>query len=590
KSFAYLVPLILHSIKNGEKIVISTNTKSLQQQMTDKDLPFLKKMMNGQDQDFTFKVFYGSNNYICLKKTEEFLFGNHLGLYLKQKDRDRLVEYINHPASSGIRYDIKLDMDNQVWMNLNRDADLCLKKNCRFYNSCFYYKNVKEVFQTDIIVVNHHLFFANIRSGYSLLPRFNVFVWDEAHNVEDVASRFLADTVSETEVQFLLNQIMMLKESGGTGEGPGDNLTSQHQIRELQNSFKEFFDHVRRNFKNNTRVRDQVLPNDILLRMESSLPVIRNYLKLFENMSDETDQELDLIYRKLLQIRDNLGFFLAHDDEEYVYWIEKTGRREYVELKHTPINIAGYLNTKVFSIYPTGILTSATLSTNNDFQFIKSRLGLKECRERIFPSPFNFRKQVRLYFNKDLALPAEEKGYIHDISREITRLLKITQGKAFILFTSYETLKQVKKKIEGEVEYKLLVQNEKPFPRLLAEFKKDINSVLMATMSFWEGVDVPGEALSSVIITRLPFDMPDDPIVSARIEYMKKHDANPFMEYQLPNAIILLKQGFGRLIRNSTDRGIVAILDSRIARKSYGRIFLNSLPECGMLEEEYDWE
>lgn len=578
KSFAYLVPLILHSLGSGERVVVSTNTKSLQQQMVKKDLPFLKELLKEQELDFSFKVFYGSQNYLCRKRAEEFLSGAYLGFHLKPKDRQALTDALEQKGATGIRYDMKSEIKEHVWQGVNREADLCLKKKCRFYEQCFYYGNLKELYSTDVIVVNHPLFFAHVKSNYSLLPKFSVFVWDEAHNIEDTAARFLADTVSEAEVNFLFAEIHSIYEREGETPDP--------KIRGMLSSFKRLFDYFRENFSHNTRIKDQLLPRDVLDEYIPFLSRLKEELKRFAGKSDEQDLELEVLMARMSQVRLNLEAFLAHDSGEMVYWIEKIGRKQSVDLKRTPVNIASYLKEKVFDLFSTAVLTSATLSAGSSFAFIRSRLGLEECLERIFPSPFNFKKQVQLYINGGIALPSENEKYIRDISREILKLLRISQGKAFILFTSYETLKAVKKQIENEMEFTLLVQNEKPFPRLLREFKADVHSVLMATMSFWEGVDVPGEALSSVIITRLPFDMPEEPLVSARIEYIKKQGGNPFIEYQLPNAVILLKQGFGRLIRNSRDKGLVAILDPRIARKSYGRIFLNSLPECGWLEPD----
>ncbi len=585
KSMAYLIPLIIHSILNKEKIIISTNTKSLQQQIIKKDLPFLKKIFNQGDMDFTFKILYGSNNYICLRKSNEFLIHTYFNFYLSHPDKEYLLEYIQDYKNSGIRFDLEINVETQIWYNLNRDSDLCLRKECSFFNDCFYYKHIKELVSTDIIVVNHHLFFAHIKSGYNILPKFKLFVWDEAHNIEDIASRFLAEVVSEVEINFILKKILSFKgESDWLDLEPKETLKINDEIKTIENYFNEFFQYMKDHFNTNKRIKEEKIPDEIINQFKHFIGFIQSYFKLLAQQTEEVATELDLLYKKLSQIHYNLEFFIKHNNEEYVYWVEKLGKKQMLELKYTPINIAQYLESKVFKMYQTGILTSATLSTNNNFDFLKSRLGITECIEKIFPSPFNFKKQVQLFMNRKIASPVEYKKYITDISTEIIKLLQITQGKAFILFTSYDALQQVKKNIENEITYRLLVQNDKPSHDLLQEFKEDIHSVLLGTLSFWEGVDVPGEALSMVVITRLPFDVPDDPLISARIEYIQKHKGNPFIEYQLPNAIILLRQGFGRLIRNSQDKGIVAILDSRIVNKSYGRLFLNSLPECDVMD------
>lgn len=585
KSFAYLIPLILYSKDKKQSVVVSTNTKSLQQQMINKDLPFLKSILNKYDLDFSFKIFYGSGNYICKYKAERFL-QSQKDLFTKQEMKEYLEKYVHNNHSSGIRYDMKYHFPASVWENINRDSDLCLRKTCTYYKDCFYYRNLKELYTTNIIVINHSLFFANVASGFQILPPFHIFVWDEAHNIEDVASKFLAHEINEKTLDFIFKQMTSLPGRIESNTESRKNYSDYiKSIKQIQKLFHVFFDYYRSHFKNNVRIKNESLPKDILDPYNNFLSKIKIFLKSFENHSEEIDLEIDVIYKRLKNIKDNLSFFLFHKDEDYVYWVEISGRRKRCTLKFTPINIAEYLNSKVFKLFDTAILTSATLSTNQNFDFIKSRLGLSSCIEMIFPSPFNFQRQVQLYMNKYIHKPDEYDLYLDDLNKEIQKLLRYNRGRAFVLFTSYQTLNQTRQNIENTLDYQLLSQNSQSFDKLIKEFKRDIHSVLMGTMSFWEGVDVPGEALSLVIITRLPFDVPDEPLISARIEYIRKHNGNPFIEYQLPNAIILLKQGFGRLIRNASDKGMVAILDSRILTKSYGQLFLRSLPECEVITE-----
>ncbi len=585
KSFAYLLPFILYSIKNNEPIVISTNTKSLQQQMIEKDLPFLQNIFHDKDLDFKFKIFYGSNNYLCQYKTEKFLL-NSQNIFIKHEDKKYLSKYTSNHANSGIRYDLSITFNNQVWQNLNRDSDLCLRKHCPFYRDCFYYKNLNELSSTNVIVVNHHVFFANIGSGYQILPPMKKFVWDEAHNIENIAAKFLAHVISEKELSFLFNQLIAFPSRISEDDDKAKSIkVYMSKISDINKLFSAFFDYYKVNFKHNTRILEEKLPDDIIFYYDEFIKYIKSFFESYTDISEEIDREINLFFRKLLKLENNLKFFINHNDQNYVYWVEKTGRKKLCELKFTPINISEYLKKMVFDVYESCILTSATLSTNKNFNFIKSRLGLDCNIENIYESPFDFKKQVMLYINQNISNPNQCEEYIVDLKKDIIKLLNYHYGKAFILFTSYITLNSIRKLIEPEIDYNLLVQNDKQFDKLIEEFKNDLNSVLLGTLSFWEGVDVPVKALSLVVIKRLPFDMPDDPLISARVDYIKMNGGNPFMEYQLPNAIILLKQGFGRLIRNSKDKGMVAILDSRIVKKSYGKQFINSLPECEIITD-----
>lgn len=577
KSFAYLVPLIFYSIKNNEPVVVSTNTKSLQQQMIYKDLPFLLKIFKKLSLKFSFKVFYGSNNYLCKNRREDFFKQGRLEF----GENKEIMEWIQN-TDTGIKTEFKIEIPENIWQQINRDPDLCLRKKCRFYDECFYYIHHKELYDTNIIVINHHLFFANVASEYKILPMFRVFVLDEAHNIEDVAAQFFAENVSEYEFYLLLNMFNSFVQ-GLSEAGVDFKIISEFNsyIKEIRNKGETFFNYIKGLFSDTTRIREEhIFDLNFIIELEKFFKYLKEFFKLKDILPEEQIEKIDLTLNKFSRFIDRLKFFIKHNNSEYVYWIEFYGARRFCNLKYTPLNIADILRAKVFQYYDCGILTSATLSTNKNFAFIKNRAGIDECIEKIYPSPFDYKRQVLLYINKEIPSPIDYENYIRKICKEINLILEATRGRAFILFTSYKTLMDVKEQISDNLEYRLLIQNEMPFHRIVEEFRNDINSVLFGTMSFWEGVDIPGESLSAVIITRLPFDVPDDPLISARIEKIKQDNGNPFYEYQLPNAAILLKQGFGRLIRNKQDRGVVAILDSRILNKSYGKYFLNSLPEC----------
>ncbi len=579
KSFAYLVPAILYSISVKKPVVVTTKTKALQLQMIKKDLPFLKKLFHKQNSEFKFEVLYGSNNYLCKFKLNEFLKEPNKELFVSDVLYNSLGTFLEDKNFSGLRQDINFKIPYDIWKKINRDNILCRRTKCPYYEECFYYKNIKRISTANILVVNHHLFFANISMGNKLLPKFAVFVFDEAHSFENVASDFLATSISENDINYLLSSLLDLLHVADINSTVGkEKFTSA--VRDFKKSLQVFFTYIRTNFKNNFRFKDEILNNDILHDFNEFIKLFNKNTHLFSG-EEELIERLNIVLANLVEIYVALKNFIEFRDKSNVFWVSFEQSKRFVNLKYVPVNISELLKTKIFEFFDTAVLTSATLSTNKNFKFIKSRIGLEKCDELILKSEFNYKEQVAIYVNKKIPIPRFYDKYVEILTDEIHKLVTLTSGRAFVLFTSYKTLKDVQKRLmKLKLPFTFLIQNEEPFWKLIEKFKKDISSILMGTLSFWEGVDVPGESLSSVIITRLPFEMPDDPITSARIEFIRSNNGNPFMQYQVPTATILLKQGFGRLIRNFTDKGIVAILDSRILTKSYGKIFLNSLPEC----------
>ncbi len=578
KSFAYLIPVILYSIEKNERVIISTSTKSLQQQMVYKDLPFLAKIFQSISLPFNFEIFYGSNNYLCLDKAYNF-FSQSL---LNFGNIEKLEKWV-YNTKSGLKFDIDFTLEQDIWHLLNRDSDICTRKRCKHFNQCFYYKALEKLYKTNIIVVNHHLFFANIASGSKILPPFTSLVLDEAHDIEDIATQFFAETVSEYEMHYLFNIIDSLSEYL-TEMNMNINIIAEYkkQVRQATSEIEKFFSSMKKEFKDKTRITEK---NNFDIEITYFLnQFIEQIDKSFQNkeaLTEEAIDSIELIKNKLIKTNDTLKSWLLHSKtDEYVYWIEFYGKKRFCNLKFTPFDMSPLLKEQLFSFYDSAILTSATLTTNKNFDFIKSRIGIENPIEKIYPSPFDYKKQVLLYTNEKIPSPKNYNEYLKVLTDYIPDIIEATDGRAFILFTSYKTLMDVRDAIEEKIPYRLLVQNELPFNKIIEEFRNDINSVLMGTISFWQGVDIQGEALSAVIITRLPFDVPDDPIVEARIEKINSNNGRAFIEYQVPNAAMLLKQGFGRLIRHKEDKGVVAILDSRIVTSSYGSYFLNSLPEC----------
>lgn len=574
KSFAYLVPLIFYSLKEKQIVLVSTYTKSLQQQMTEIDLPFLQNIFNKNGQPFSFGVFYGANNYLCRSRLDDFMSDG----WLPFGHEERILEWIDH-TSTGLRMETDLDVPDHIWSRIHRDAEVCMRKKCRYFKDCFYYNELEKLSNVNIIVCNHHLLFAHIASHYSILPSFNVLTLDEAHQLENVAFRFFAVDVSEHDLYITINAIGgLLKEAE---ENKAQEL-KQHSEK-IKKQAEIFFNGLKARFTEATRIMRNSEPYfsyDLYHQLETLWQFFRSWDKRRLSLEEDEVIKLELYIEKLSHYLQNLKIFLDHNRDDLYYWIEFQGIKQYCHLRFVPLDISSLIREYLFDHFSCAILTSATLSTDHNFEFIRSRLGLDRGSELILSSPFDYNKQMMLFIDPKVPSPLEYNNYLENISERIVLLLESTRGRAFVLFTSYRTLYEVKERIEDKIEYTVLAQNDKPSSFLLQDFKDDVHSVLFGTLSFWQGIDVRGEALSAVIITRLPFDVPEDPYVAARIERIEQAGGNPFLEFQLPNAAILLKQGFGRLIRGKNDRGVVAILDSRIARKQYGQHFMNSLPEC----------
>ncbi len=595
KGLAYLIPLIYWTAEEEKRVLVSTYTKTLQEQLVKRDLPFLKDTLGV---DFDFALVVGAENYLCLRRLERARAYELLDTKKEVKELEGIFQAQPY-FKAGLKSELIFEPSAKVWGRVCRNADLCMGKKCSHQRDCYYTRARKKMRKSQVLVVNHHLFFAHLASEEKVLPSFKGVVFDEAHNLEDVATSFLGMEVSNLEIRFLLNSLFNPRSQKGLifrikelKKEERDLL--EGSVGEVRAASDLFFSNLRNKLGDDNvkrRIKEKKFVANLLDDPFSRLIFILNLLldKKEEEGEDEDEEmklEISSHLSRCLGIKDNLKRIIEQEEEDYVYWAEVSSKRKIARyaLHAAPIDIALQLKRRVFDKIKMVVLTSATLATNKNFTFIRERIGLKEGRELLLDSPFDYLNQVLLYLPSEIPDPWREVShYSSRVVREIKNILKIVKGYTFILFTSFQMLNQIYEEIKEERDnLKILRQGDMPRYRLLEEFKKDEGSILLGTNTFWQGVDVPGQALQCVIITKLPFAVPNEPVVEAKIEFLKAQNKNPFPHYQLPQAIILLKQGFGRLIRSKKDRGIVAILDPRLKTRHYGKMFLGSLPRCRM--------
>lgn len=585
KSLAYLIPLtewVLDTGKNDDpgqrRAVVSTYTKALQRQLVEKDLPFLRDNIFN---DLRFALCIGSENYICQRRLGQAKFH---GLFDMEEagSVDALLLWAKR-TTTGIRAEI--DVQHKLWQKVCRESDLCYGRSCRSFNNCFYQKAKMFERKAHILVTNHHLFFANVVSGWNVLPSFGPVVFDEAHELEDVAADYLGVEVSNYKLRNLLDTILSPSGKGIVARidrlTPNLSLEVRTIVNTVRMSGELFFNELSEKMKalSTLRVREKGL---IRNNLSEALTRLSDELRTIKDSSGNEDEEKELTALALRceVLALSLRIIIEQELEGYVYWAERDGRR--LRLIATPIDVSSVLKPQVFDIVSPAIMTSATLSTNKNFDYIKERLGLAEAETLLLHSPFDYKQQAMLYLPDDIGEPNSDR-FEEDLIKRIYEILTVTMGRTLVLFTSYSLLTKAYNAISISG-LRILMQGEMDSYRLVQEFRKDEHSVLFGTYTFWQGIDIPGDDLQCVIITRLPFAVPDEPVTEARLEVLVREGKNPFYHYQIPRTAILLKQGFGRLIRTKNDRGIVAILDSRVRTKSYGKEFLKSLPECNTIK------
>ncbi|MBI5789031.1 MAG: DEAD/DEAH box helicase [Candidatus Schekmanbacteria bacterium] len=575
KTHAYLIPAIL----SGQKVVVSTGTKNLQEQLYHKDIPFLQKYLAQE-----FKVCYmkGRNNYLCRRRwaafSQQIFFSIHEGAKFLS-----LIEEWLTKTKTGDRSELdNLPDSSPFWPEVCSKSELCYNQKCPFFDNCFITRMKQTAMQSDLIIVNHHLFFADLSLKYgspfgSVIPNYHAVIFDEAHQVEQIATIYFGIEISNYQIEELARDLGRWLTQSRSDDGK--LFTDLERLEQHnQNFFRHFSDQAEK-FRFKTSLQEEC--KNSAANLVNCLQLLAVNLEAWEKPSDE----LSAYVRRCKDLAEKINqiFAVAADPQSsQVCWGEKRHRGCF--LHATPLDIAAKLEERLYQKVETVIFTSATLTTQKNFEFCKKQLGLYAPRELIVPEHFNYKKQVVMYLPKHLPNP-DQGQFISAIVPEIMQILDKSQGSALILFTSFQHLRSVYRDLQNKVPFNLLCQGEQPKSLLLKRFQEDVQSVLLATSSFWQGVDVPGEALSCLIIVKLPFAVPSEPLMEARLEYIAKNGGNPFKDYQIPHAAILLRQGFGRLIRRQTDKGVLAILDKRISTRDYGKVFLESLPDCDLINE-----
>lgn len=565
KTLGYLVPVIL----SGRKTIISTGTKNLQEQIFFKDVPLLREVFPFQIDAMLMK---GRSNYLCLYRYHQYFSRPSLFKDSKGKLRKKIDRWIEKTEFADRAELPWLRDDDPLWDSISSTTEQCVGGNCPFYEDCFLNRLRARAAQSRLIIVNHHLFCADIKlkmDGFGeIIPRFQAAVFDEAHEFEDICSSHLGERLGTKQ---LLDLAMDWEDSVRSIKGEARSLVMP-AILEINGGVEGL-----RSYFEKKKDRDRMHETVLLELNEGPVRAIKSGLDKLSIKALEKRSSFQPLIRRAEDLKGCLEKIFSTRGNDWLNWYER--RSKSILFYASPLNVSDILNEALYERVKTVIYTSATLATAGNFEFMRSRLGLhKEIKEAIYPSHFDFSNQTLLYIPKDLPLPVQS-GFPDEVSKRALEVFLITQGRALLLFTSKKNMNLAYSYLKEKIPYSIFLQGDAPRTVLLERFREDVHSVLLATGSFWQGVDVPGESLSCLIVDKLPFDSPSDPLVAAKIDSIRAGGGNPFMEYQLPSAIIALKQGLGRLVRKNSDRGVLSVMDSRILTSRYGRFFIESLPE-----------